>query len=83
MEITKNRETRFVTLASDFNNIKEIYSDDELNRLLEAVKNCPTIIVLGSVEKGKEVPLKWCFRTIPERISIEEINEVKIYPGLF
>ena len=47
MEITKNRETRFVTLASDFNNIKEIYSDDELNRLLEAVKNCPTIIVLG------------------------------------
>lgn len=40
-------------------------------------------IVLGSVEKGKEVPLKWCFRTIPERISIEEINEVKIYPELF
>lgn len=84
MEITKNRETRFVTLASDFNNIKEVYSDDELKRLLEAVnQNCPARIVLGNVEKGKEVPLKWCFRTIPERISIEEINEVKIYPGLF
>ncbi|EEQ7665475.1 hypothetical protein J7199_RS22505 [Escherichia coli] len=42
---------RLVTLASDINNIKEIYSDDELNRLLEAVKqNCPTSIVLGSVE---------------------------------
>lgn len=27
-------EIRFVTLESDFNNIKEIYSDDELNRLL-------------------------------------------------
>ncbi len=46
-------EIRFVTLESDFNNIKEIYSDDELNRLLEAVnQNCPTRIVLGSVEKG-------------------------------
>ncbi len=33
--------------------------------------------VLGSVEKGKETPLKWCFRTIPERISIEEIDEIK------
>ncbi|EHR9015497.1 hypothetical protein KUS41_003918 [Escherichia coli] len=42
---------RLVTLASDINNIKEIYSDDELNRLLEAVKqNCPTSIVLGCVE---------------------------------
>lgn len=69
---------RLVTLASDINNIKEIYSDDELNRLLEAVnQNCPTRIVLGSVEKGKETPLKWCFRTIPERISIEEIDEIK------
>nr|AMQ12021.1 hypothetical protein [Shigella dysenteriae 1] len=48
-------EIRFVTLESDFNNIKEIYSDDELNRLLEAVnQNCPTRIVLGSVEKGKK-----------------------------
>ncbi|EPH1704822.1 hypothetical protein R4Q77_004422 [Escherichia coli] len=77
-------EIRFVTLASDINNIKEVYSDDELKRLLEAVnQNCPARIVLGSVEKGKEVPLKWCFRTIPERISVEEINEVKIYPKLF
>ena len=68
MEITKNREIR----------IKEVYSDDELNRLLEAVnQNCPARIVLGSVEKGKETPLKWCFRTIPERISIEEIDEIK------
>lgn len=58
MEITKNRETRFVTLASDFNNIKEIYSDDELNRLLEAVNQS-------------------CLRTTPERISVEEFNEIK------
>lgn len=78
MEITKNRETRFVTLASDFNNIKEIYSDDELNRLLEAVKNCPTIIVLGCANKGKETPLMAsCLRTTPERISVEELNEIK------
>lgn len=49
---------RLVTLTSDINNIKEIYSDDELNRLLEAVKqNCLTRIVLGDVEKGKETPL--------------------------
>ncbi|EER7685358.1 hypothetical protein F1Z61_004074 [Escherichia coli] len=75
---------RLVTLASDINNIKEIYSDDELNRLLEAVnQNCPARIVLGSVEKGKETPLKWCFRTMPERISVEKINEVKIYPEFF
>ncbi|HFD2650921.1 TPA: hypothetical protein ACF2XQ_003877 [Escherichia coli] len=79
MEITKNRETRFVTLASDFNNIKEIYSDDELNRLLEAVnQNCPTIIVLGCANKGKETPLMAsCLRTTPERISVEEFNEIK------
>ncbi|EOZ5922009.1 hypothetical protein ACQUL5_004609 [Escherichia coli] len=72
-------ETRFVTLASDFNNIKEIYSDDELNRLLEAVnQNCPTRIVLGSAEKGKETPLMAsCLRTTPERISVEEIDEIK------
>ncbi|STC70655.1 Uncharacterised protein [Escherichia coli] len=45
---------RLVTLTSDINNIKEIYSDDELNRLLEAVKqNCLTRIVLGNVEKGE------------------------------
>ncbi|HBB8068486.1 TPA: hypothetical protein ACV5AP_004632 [Escherichia coli] len=69
---------RLVTLASDINNIKEIYSDDELNRLLEAVnQNCPARIVLGSVEKGKQTPLKWCFRKIPERISIEKIDEIK------
>ncbi|EOM7383230.1 hypothetical protein ACMC57_004013 [Escherichia coli] len=43
---------RFVTLTSDINNIKEIYSDDELNRLLEAVKqNCPTRIILRGVDK--------------------------------
>ncbi len=48
-------EIRFVTLASDISNIKEIYSDDELNRLLEAVnQNCPARIVLSSVEKGKK-----------------------------
>ncbi|EKK2775750.1 hypothetical protein PMJ70_004315 [Escherichia coli] len=76
---------RLVTLTSYINNIKEIYSDDELNRLLEAVKqNCPTRIMLrGVVGKGKETPLKLCFRTMPERISVEEINEVKIYPELF
>ena len=46
-------------IQSDINNIKEIYSDDELNRLLEAVKqNCPTRIMLrGVVGKGKETPL--------------------------
>ncbi|EEO1557139.1 hypothetical protein CW794_004172 [Escherichia coli] len=70
--------TRFVTAPSDINKVKETHSDDELNRLLEAVnQNCPARIVLSSVEKGKEVPLKWCFRTIPERISIEEIDEIK------
>ncbi len=46
---------RFVTASSDINKVKETHSDDELNRLLEAVnQNCPTRIVLGSVEKGKE-----------------------------
>ncbi|HHN9152471.1 TPA: hypothetical protein ACP7Q6_004759 [Escherichia coli] len=47
---------RLVTLASDINNIKEIYSDDdELNRLLEAVKqNCPTRIILRTVGKSVE-----------------------------
>ncbi|EER3676372.1 TPA: hypothetical protein OR378_004552 [Escherichia coli] len=71
-------EIRFVTLASDISNIKEIYSDDELNRLLEAVnQNCPARIVLSSVDKGKDVPFKWCFRTMPERISVEEIDEIK------
>ncbi|VZR47757.1 Uncharacterised protein [Escherichia coli] len=40
-------EIRFVTLASDINNIKEVYSDDELKRLLEAVnQNCPARIVI-------------------------------------
>ena len=70
---------RLVTLTSYINNIKEIYSDDELNRLLEAVKqNCLTRIVLGNVEKGKEMPLTAsCLRTTPERISIEEIDEIK------
>lgn len=51
--------TRFVTAPSDINKVKETHSDDELNRLLEAVnQNCPARIVLSSVEKGKEVPLK-------------------------
>ncbi len=46
---------RLVTLTSDINNIKEIYSDDELNRLLEAVKqNCPTRIILRTVGKSVE-----------------------------
>ncbi|EOT3327949.1 hypothetical protein MZB69_22165 [Escherichia coli] len=72
---------RLVTLTSDINNIKEIYSDDdELNRLLEAVKqNCLTRVVLGNVEKGKETPLTAsCLRTTPERISVEEFDEIKI-----
>ncbi|HGE2376279.1 TPA: hypothetical protein ACGJUX_004131 [Escherichia coli] len=73
---------RLVTLTSDINNIKEIYSDDdELNRLLEAVKqNCPTRIILrGVVGKGKETPLiASCLRTTPERISVEEFDEIKI-----
>ncbi len=30
--------TRFVTAPSDINKIKETHSDDELNRLLEAVR---------------------------------------------
>ena len=46
---------RLVTLASDINNIKEIYSDDELNRLLETVnQNCPTRIILRNVGKSVE-----------------------------
>ncbi|EFD9231868.1 hypothetical protein F1B59_21730 [Escherichia coli] len=46
---------RLVTLASDINNIKEIYSDDELNRLLETVnQNCPTRIILRTVGKNVE-----------------------------
>lgn len=44
-----------VTLTSDINNIKEIYSDDQLNRFLETVKqNCTTRIMLHSVGKGKD-----------------------------
>ncbi|HAM8908794.1 TPA: hypothetical protein IDX60_004452 [Escherichia coli] len=72
-------EIRFVTLASDINNIKEIYSDDDLTSFLKLVnQNCPTRIVLGNVEKGKETPLTAsCLRTTPERISIEEIDEIK------
>lgn len=72
---------QLVALTSDINNIKEIYSDDELNRLLEAVKqNCPTRIMLrGVVGKGKETPLTAsCLRTTPERISVEEFDEIKI-----
>ncbi|HAW4032319.1 TPA: hypothetical protein JLV10_003702 [Escherichia coli] len=46
---------RLVTLASDINNIKEIYSDNELNRLLETVnQNCPTRIILRTVGKSVE-----------------------------
>lgn len=38
--------TRFVTAPSDINKVKETHSDDELNRLLEAVnQNCPARIV--------------------------------------
>ncbi|WP_407860785.1 hypothetical protein [Escherichia coli] len=74
--------TRFVTAPSDINKIKETHSDDELKRLLEAInKNCPTRIVFGRVEKGKgkETPLMAsCLRTTPERISIEEFNEIKL-----
>ncbi len=50
-----NPSFRLVTLTSDFNNIKENYSDDELKRLLEAVnQNCPTRIMLRSVGKEKD-----------------------------
>ena len=47
--------TRFVTAPSDINKVKKTHSDDELNRLLEAVnQNYPARIVLGSVERGKK-----------------------------
>ena len=50
-----NPSFRLVTLTSDFNNIKENYSDDELNRLLETVnQNCPTRIILRTVGKSVE-----------------------------
>lgn len=53
---------RLVTLTSDINNIKEIYSDDQLNRFLDAVKqNSTTRIMLHSVGKGKD--------------SVDEISE--------
>lgn len=47
---------RLVTLTSDINNIKEIYSDiDELNRFLKLVnQNCPTSIMLRSVGNRKD-----------------------------
>lgn len=61
-------EIRFVTLASDFNNIKEIYSDDELNRFLEAVnQNCLTRIVLGCVINT------WESATTDEKITLARI----------
>lgn len=71
MEITKNREIRFVTLSSDtdINNIIH----DALTQ-----KNATTTIVLGFASKGKETPLMAsCLRTTPERISVEEIDEIK------
>lgn len=67
---------QFVTLSSD----------TDINKTVQEAltqKNGTTTIVLGCANKGKETPLKWCFRTMPERISVEEINEVKIYPEFF
>lgn len=62
---------RFVIMSSDINQI-----------IQEALsQNCTTTIVLGSTSKGKSTPLtELCLRTIPEHISVEEINEVNIYP---
>lgn len=46
---------RLVTLTSDIDNIKEIYSDDDLTSFLKLVnQNCPTRIMLRSVGKRKD-----------------------------
>lgn len=48
------------------------------------IHNYVATIVLGKAGNCKETPLtKYCSRTMPERISVEEINEFKIYPELF
>ncbi|HFN3952258.1 TPA: hypothetical protein ACUB0T_004929, partial [Escherichia coli] len=48
------------------------------------IHNYVATIVPGKAGNCKETPLtKYCSRTMPERISVEEINEVKIYPELF
>ncbi|WP_407821984.1 hypothetical protein [Escherichia coli] len=48
------------------------------------IHNYEATIALGKAGNCKETPLtKYCSRTMPERISVEEINEVKIYPELF
>ncbi|HAN3414658.1 TPA: hypothetical protein JTN95_003538 [Escherichia coli] len=42
------------------------------------IHNYVATIVLGKAGNCKETPLtKYCSRTIPERISIEEIDEIK------
>ncbi|EAC1328576.1 TPA: hypothetical protein ACNTAM_004790 [Escherichia coli] len=48
------------------------------------IHNYEATIAPGKAGNCKETPLtKYCSRTMPERISVEEINEVKIYPELF
>lgn len=50
------------------------------------MKKKEKIDFLNAIKAGncKETPLtKYCSRTMPERISVEEINEVKIYPEFF
>ena len=48
------------------------------------IHNYEATIAPGKAGNCKETPLtKYCSRTMPERISVEEINEVKIHPELF
>ncbi|EAS2965988.1 hypothetical protein K5Z09_004803 [Escherichia coli] len=62
---------RFVTLSSE----------TDINKTVQEAltqKNGTTTIVLGCANKGKETPLMAsCLRTTPERISVEEIDEIK------
>lgn len=65
-------EIRFVSLSSD----------TDINKTVQEAltqRNGTTTIVLGCANKGKETPLMAsCLRTTPERISIEEFNEIKL-----
>ncbi|HGU5058232.1 TPA: hypothetical protein RF028_RS22600, partial [Escherichia coli] len=48
------------------------------------IQNYVATIVPGKIGNYKETSFtKYCSRTIPERISVEKINEVKIYPEFF
>lgn len=48
------------------------------------IHNYVATIVPGKAGNSKETPLtNYCSGTMPERISVEEINEVEIYPELF